>query len=147
MTNPNAQSPNQPPPVPPMRNRVPTPSRPGRKVLLFFVGLVVGACVSALIWIAGWQHLKIDGGSFAVAIVVVPILKLGIGLFLVFVPRWRTLGAGILVSIALGALMFGGMLIGSAADYARSSTAAPPGAPATSPTTQSTPSVTCKSLH
>ena len=143
MIDPNRQTPHQPPPLPPMARfaRPPLPSQPGRVVLLFFLGLGLGVAVSILVWIFGWERFSFEGST--VAIILVPSLKLAAGLGLVFTPRWRSLGAGILVSIALGVLIFGGVMIGSIANYARSSSS-----PTTAPSTQGVSQpVTCKSLH
>ena len=111
MTNPNHYPPSQPPPIQPaiaygapgqMRPPVPV----GRIILLFFAGLLLGTGVSAIIWIAGWKHVMAhsNGG----VILVVTGVKFAIGVVLLFIRGWRSFGAGIIASIALGVMLFFG---------------------------------------
>ena len=74
---------------------------------LFLIGAVGGAAVSAVAWLAGFNAI-VKGSSISVLIVVIPVVKLGAGITLLCFRRWRGLGAGIMVSIALGFLIFFG---------------------------------------
>jgi hypothetical protein len=72
----------------------------------FFGGFFGGAAASALAWFAGWQSellLQFALGGLAVKFVV--------GIAFLFVRRRRLIGAGVLVSIALGTMVFGGGLV------------------------------------
>jgi hypothetical protein len=71
----------------------------------FFAGLILGAVVSAIIWFAGWNLLDKGNGSI---LLIVPGAKLVVGIVFICIRGWRSFGAGILVSIALGVLIFFG---------------------------------------
>jgi hypothetical protein len=134
MNDPRPNASHLPPPIPPLGNPPPPiPSSSGSVLLRFFIGLLIGIAGSVVVWIVGWERF-VDKGS-GLAILIVPGLKLVAGMTFIFIPRWRSFGAGILVSIALGFLIFGGMLFTNLFDVPKSS------ASTTSPTTQS---VTCK---
>src|SRR4051812_10096791 len=70
------------------------------------VGFVIGSVISALCWIVGWNALVDRGG--ALVLIAVPTIKLVFGLGLMASPRARPLGVGVLLSIAMGALIFFG---------------------------------------
>jgi len=72
----------------------------------FLLGLACGAAVSVVAWVLGWKQFVSTGSGHA--LLVVPGMKFSIGLALVFPPRWRAFGIGVLVSIALGLLIFMG---------------------------------------
>ncbi|MDB5334348.1 MAG: hypothetical protein JWP03_5499 [Phycisphaerales bacterium] len=73
----------------------------------FFGGLLLGTLVSVVAWGCQFSGFGIPGlGS---SILLLPGLKLGAGVVGLCMPRWRKFGAGILVSIALGILIFFGM--------------------------------------
>lgn len=101
-----------PPPLPP---RAPNfqppgaiqPTPPGRNVLWFFIGLIAGTVLSAIVWIFGFRSL--DSTFASGAIFVMPALKLATGITCLCLRGWRSLGAGILVSLALGFLIFFGV--------------------------------------
>src|SRR5437870_4974212 len=88
VTDPN---PHLPPPLPPLAHRAPEqPFQPavssGVTVLRFFAGLVLGAAVSAIIWIGGWSMVEHGSGT---VILIVPGIKLTIGIACLFFRGWR----------------------------------------------------------
>jgi hypothetical protein len=111
----------QPPQLPPHRPPLPPnqpaalgyqpvgmmpPAPSGRRFLwLFLIGALGGAAVSAVAWIAGWNLIN---GNAGFVVFVVPALKLAAAIPLLCFRRWRGLGAGLMVSIALGFLIFFG---------------------------------------
>ncbi|HET6249776.1 MAG TPA: hypothetical protein VFE47_18950 [Tepidisphaeraceae bacterium] len=108
----------QPPPVPPAPlgyQNGPIPAIPrttysARDTLIrFFAGLLLGAAVSAILWVGGWKY--VTTGYSGLLILIVPAIKLIAGITLVCIRRWRAFGAGILVSIALGVLIFFGACV------------------------------------
>ena len=86
---------------------LPLPPPPGRNVLRFFIGLIAGTAVSAVVWLIGFQTPDSAFGSGAV--LILPTIKIVGGIACLCFPGWRSLGAGILVSLALGFLIFFGM--------------------------------------
>jgi hypothetical protein len=88
----------------------PAPQDPGGLsfLLQFLIGALGGAAVSAVAWIAGWKFIN---GNAGVVVFIVPGVKLVAGITLLCLPRWRGLGAGIMVSIALGFLIFFGTCV------------------------------------
>ncbi len=83
-------------------------SGPGgnRFLSLFLAGAIGGTAVSAIAWIGGWE--AIDKGGAGFLLVVIPGIKLAAGVPMLCFRRWRGLGAGIMVSLALGFLIFFG---------------------------------------
>ena len=78
------------------------PKHGGFRAGQFFLGLALGTLFSAVVWIAGWDFLS---GAGALG---VPLVKSGTGVGLLLVPgRWSA-GGGVLVSLALGFLIFFG---------------------------------------
>ncbi|MDB5291812.1 MAG: hypothetical protein JWL69_3053 [Phycisphaerales bacterium] len=77
----------------------------------FFGGLILGTLVSAVIWVAGFDRLVNHGSGLA--LFLVPGVKFGAGITALCMRGWRSFGAGILVSIALGFLIFFGMCASS----------------------------------
>jgi hypothetical protein len=67
--------------------------------------LVVGGGISAIVWGLGWER-AVGSNSNGWALVAVPGLKLATAIVCFCLPGWRGLGAGILLSIAAGALIF-----------------------------------------
>src|SRR5688500_8500136 len=88
-------------PSSPSRPRNPWPSIAAR----LMAGLMTGVAVSAIVWYLGWGPL-VDSSFGAVTLWLVPSLKGVAALVLLFVPGWRSFGAGLLLSIALGVLIF-----------------------------------------
>ncbi len=72
----------------------------------FLAGLLLGVLVSVVVWIFGWDsiaqspHIEYFMWGF-------PIAKLLGAIGIIFVPRLRGFGIGLLVSVAIGALIFG----------------------------------------
>jgi hypothetical protein len=117
MTTPRDQPPHdRPPPLPPQvlpysppYVQVPIPAAVSLR--RFFLGLGAGVAVSAVVWILGWKPLTGVGGGagMVVALLLIPGSKLAGGIVCLCLRPWRMMGAGILVSIALGALIFFGV--------------------------------------
>src|SRR5262245_23375025 len=105
-----------PPPIPPpiVDYQGPHPNEPRRRepgtVKRYFLGLVGGCIASALVWIAGGRFFFGDKGGtgLLIALAVVPGLKVAAFIWLMFLPRLRSLAAGILTSVAIGAMIFFG---------------------------------------
>jgi hypothetical protein len=94
------------PPTEPL-NYASTPPTPptseAQRILKLLAGLGVGTGVSAIIWIRGWAYTS--GGG---AIWFVPVAKVIVATIFFCIPRWRSFGGGILLSVGLGALIFMG---------------------------------------
>jgi hypothetical protein len=73
-------------------------------VFQFVSGTAGGSLASVLAWQSELDAVA-RGGCFAVVTFV--IVKASVGLALAYDVRWRMLGAGILLSMPLGAMMFG----------------------------------------
>src|SRR6266849_6645468 len=96
-----------PPPLPPqpLEYQGNTPSgKRGHIVRNFFLTMIAGTVVSAIIWFTGFDALVNHGSGWA--LVIVPAVKVIASIPLFFYPRWRAVAAGLLVSIPMGALMF-----------------------------------------
>lgn len=76
----------------------------------FLAGLCLGVLVSAVVWIVGWDAFQ-HSPRIAYLMWGLPIGKLLAAIAIIFVPRWRGFGIGLLVSVAIGALIFGFMAI------------------------------------
>jgi hypothetical protein len=94
-----------PPPMP-FRNRPVRPPSPPlsswEAVGQFFGGLLGGAVVSAFAWFVGWKSellLQFALGGLAI--------KFAVGIAFLFVRGRKLIGAGVLVSIALGIMIVG----------------------------------------
>ena len=117
--------PNQPPPLPPPlpgpdpRPVVPleyggrpaliTTQQAGSAVVRFLAGLGTGAAISLVFWGLGWHAFvanKFDSGISA--LFLVPGGKLVVATVCMFFRGWRAFGAGLLVSIGLGVMIFFG---------------------------------------
>jgi len=83
----------------------PRPEGPPRRLAAagwqFWLGLAAGSAVSLVIWWWGWERF-----SSINAIIAAILVKAAAGSILAAVPRVRSIGAGVLVSIAVGALIF-----------------------------------------
>ena len=80
--------------------RPPRPNGPAQ----FFIALILGCALSAIVYYFGWEFINEGRGMFLVW--GIPLLKLCTGLALVFQYRWRPAGAGILTSLPIGFLIF-----------------------------------------
>src|SRR5947207_1555269 len=87
-----------PPSIPPRKSAAPQ--------LLW--GLGIGSAVSAIVWLAGWNALFATGRSADWLLVAIPGGKIVAGIACVVTPRWRSFGIGLLLSIAVGFLIFFG---------------------------------------
>jgi hypothetical protein len=77
----------------------------------FMIGFCGGTAVSIFCWCAGIKRLTRPGGD--AVIIIIPAAKLGLGLVLLAVPRWRMIGAGVITSLAAGVLIFFTAMCGS----------------------------------
>jgi hypothetical protein len=102
-------------PPPPLNYRSPSddpaPSRQARSFHLarmssngrrLLAGLGVGTLVSLLVWVGGWKYVNEQ------ALLLVPCVKLLAGVVLLCIRGWRAFGTGIILSIAIGVLIFFG---------------------------------------
>ena len=104
---------------PSLNYRSPDDKPPGSKGLAtrrFFMGLAGGTLFSGIVWFVLFELAKghgrsADFGSTAVfcGAFVVPILKIGAAVSAFRKPGWKNCGAGILLSLILGLLIFLGM--------------------------------------
>jgi hypothetical protein len=74
----------------------------------FLWGLVGGSIFSAAFWLF-WWHMNSLPQTDSNALTVVPAVKFGIAVVCFFNPKWTSFGAGILVSIAVGFMIFCGL--------------------------------------
>jgi len=74
----------------------------------FISGLLVGSMVSACVWVVWWSlaNQTINDGWVLIAL---PVAKVAACILCLCFPRWRAVGAGLLVSIAVGFLIFFGI--------------------------------------
>jgi hypothetical protein len=70
----------------------------------YFAGLGLGTAVSVVVWLLGLKHLVATRIWWALVIVLA--VKLMTGLLAYRSREWRSLGAGIVMSIALGFIIF-----------------------------------------
>jgi hypothetical protein len=89
----------------------------------FLFGFFGGLVVSIIVWALGRHHFVQFGfhayyrpgyffGPFNHSVLVVVILELSkfaLGIYLLFVNRWKTPGLGLLASAAVGAMIFVGV--------------------------------------
>jgi hypothetical protein len=68
-------------------------------------GLGLGTLVSVIVWVGGWKYVENSGANL---LVLVPATKLIVGVVLLCIRGWRGFGGGILLSIAIGFLIFFG---------------------------------------
>jgi hypothetical protein len=96
----------EPPPLNYQSPMTPQPPRGGglSTGLQMLAGLGAGALISFIIWMGGWKY--VESGAGASAILFVPVVKLITGVTLLCVRGLRGYGGGILLSIALGSLIF-----------------------------------------
>ena len=76
-------------------------------ISLFFVGLIMGTTASGLIWWL-WRRPLITHGN-GKAVVIVAGTKLTIAVAAILFQRTRGFGLGLLVSIAIGGLIYFGV--------------------------------------
>jgi hypothetical protein len=73
--------------------------------LRFFAALAIGAAVSAIAWIMGWNVVD---KQVAALIFIIPGIKVAASIAFFTQRGWRSAGAGLLTSIPIGALIFFG---------------------------------------
>ncbi len=78
-------------------------------LIRFFWGLGLGALVSTLVYFGGWHWMDTHHTDWLIW--SVPLAKLLVGITCVCIRGYRPFGAGVLVSIALGVLIFFGACI------------------------------------
>lgn len=93
----------QPPLIPPYSPGPGSSSRTGG----LLVGLVAGAAVSLVVWGVAW-HATVESSHGPVWLIAIPLLKLVVAAALLAFARTRRVGAGLLISLALGFLIFFG---------------------------------------
>ena|SRR5947209_3330324 len=99
---------NAPPPLDYLRagrHGPPQPPEPfGRQ---FLIGLGIGSGVSLVLWLLGWDALTSERGlSTGCALIgIVPLLKLSVGATMVARQTRKGVGAGLICSIGVGALI------------------------------------------
>lgn len=105
-----------PPPLPPRRpptveygyaNYAQPPVSAAQTLKWMGIGLGVGSLISALLWIPIWAFDKQGNVALPIALVVLGIKFVGGVVGLCF-AGWRALGGGVLLSIAIGFLIFFG---------------------------------------
>ena len=72
------------------------------------IGLAIGAGVSLIAWGLGWETVLASDSTFWTALSIVGAIKVVGGCATLFLRRWRWIGAGLLISLALGPLIFFG---------------------------------------
>jgi hypothetical protein len=107
------------PPPQPLPYRKPDPVReppdPQSTWGRFITGLSIGTGVSAVLWIGGAAATghAVAVVIFGLAAVVVPGTKLVVGISMLKQPPWKSFGAGLLASLALGSLILFGVCFGA----------------------------------
>jgi hypothetical protein len=100
----------QQPPIPlDYRNRK-LPNRPSGSgwstAAKFFAGFVSGCLISGVVWPLGWHYItEGQGGWLGYA---VPVVKISAAIAFLSTRDWRAAGAGVLVSLAVGFMIFFG---------------------------------------
>ena len=80
------------------------PRRAWSTGMQMLAGLGLGTLISLIIWVGGWKY--INEGKDVSLIVIVPAAKFIAGVTFLCFRGWRGFGGGILISIALGFLIF-----------------------------------------
>lgn len=80
------------------------PNAPERQMM---IGLGAGVAVSLVVWGLGWNALDRSNAG-GVVFIGVPALKVIVGFALLLPAKSRAIGAGVLISLAMGALIFFG---------------------------------------
>lgn len=75
-------------------------------MLKFLGGVAIGSAFSGLLWSVAFDEVLSNFWSFVTAAMIVLLLKVGLAGFFSGVPGWRSFGVGLLISIAVGALIF-----------------------------------------
>ena len=92
-----------------LRTVQPLDYSPGRR---FFMGLLLGTGVSALLWIPGLPALfKSTGDTIFTLAFALLGLKFVAFIVCMFLARWRTFGVGLFVSMVTGVMIFFGVCV------------------------------------
>lgn len=104
----------QPPPLDYRNPPVPGPREPFARQ--FLIGLGCGSLVSLILWCGGWDALMRTEKRFAtvgvLTLAAVPLIKLVFGIGMIVRRTYKGAGAGLITSIAVGALIFFGACVG-----------------------------------
>lgn len=93
----------QPLPIPPY-SRPPGDRRP---IVGLWVGLIAGAAVSVIVWVAAWRPIM-EGRHPIAWPIAIPMAKMLVAAILMGFARTRIAGAGVLISVSVGLLIFFG---------------------------------------
>jgi hypothetical protein len=104
-----------PPPLTPIPLDYGRPGQPGKRppiphaVLKFFAGAILGSLVSTAVWIPAFKYAGSGNQQiWGSMIFIIPGLKIVAAVTCICFRNWRPFGVGLLISIALGALIFFG---------------------------------------
>ena len=91
--------------------RIPPGPDPESTWRRFLAGLGIGTAVSAVLWIGGPAASRFVPASvvFGLASIVVPGTKLVVAASMLSQPPWKSFGAGLLASMAVGFLILCGV--------------------------------------
>ncbi len=102
-------------PPPPLPNQplnyatpIPRPPKPPIEHLWgkFFLGLLGGSGISALVWFLGPWNSRESEYFIPIFAVALPTIKLAAGVTFTCIRRFRPLGIGLLIAIPMGFLLF-----------------------------------------
>src|SRR4051812_23319865 len=99
----------QPPPIDYSRPRPVEPLPHVNRAKRYFLAVLIGTAVSGLAWALGFHASNPSGNGIVALMVILPGIKLLTGITLLCFRGWRSAGAGVITSIALGFLIFFGM--------------------------------------
>jgi hypothetical protein len=87
----------------------PNPPR-GNPWRQFWVGLIIGTALSAIVWITSFSLGNTAGSqNFIFFLIALIPIKIVVAIILLCFRNWRSVGGGLLASIALGGLIFFGV--------------------------------------
>lgn len=88
------------------RSEPPPPPSPWRAspAIRLLAGFLTGTALSAAVWTGGWTPL-VQRGSGDI-LWIVPAVKVLASVVCLCIPGWRSFGAGVLASLAIGFLIF-----------------------------------------
>jgi hypothetical protein len=83
----------------------------------FLIGFTSGVIASFILWVLGRRLFMHPGGGeffglYDYSVLLIPLLgscKIALGIYLLFVPRWKRLGTGLLASAPFGAMILFGV--------------------------------------
>jgi hypothetical protein len=91
----------------------PDPQRTRQRTIRFNLGLVGGGAVSLIVWLIAFRIASAQHGYDGLGVlfgfgVTLFALKLIAAIVFLCIRNWRSLGVGILLSLVLGLIIFGG---------------------------------------